>query len=396
MNILVLSKIYPADDLSPSETPVVHYFAREWVKMGHTVKVFVNYPTFPKILYGIIKPFENLISSYVGGPLPSFCLQRHYMQDGVDIYRLPLKKILPHGCFSNRTLQEQVDKIRLILDKINFIPDIIVGHWWNPQLFLLKSLKEIYKTKTALVLHSDISAIKRFKDWFYAIDCWGFRSESLQNAFLKLYGNNFKTFICYSGIPENMLKDSPRRIFPQKIKKYIFAGQLIKRKYPAEIISSIAKIYSQTDNLLITYIGVGEELKKIINYSRKYGLEKNVLILNRVPRLEVRKHMLQSDCFIMISKNEAFGLVYLEAMSAGCLVIASKNEGVDGIIKHGINGFLCEAGNVDELANLIEHINNLPIEVKQNISHAAIKTACDYTDMKVAERYLDTVINIVS
>ena len=42
----------------------------------------------------------------------------------------------------------------------------------------------------------------------------------------------------------------------------------------------------------------------------------------------------------MISKNEAFGLVYLEAMLAGCIV-ASRN-GIDGIIIDGYNGFLCD------------------------------------------------------
>ena len=42
----------------------------------------------------------------------------------------------------------------------------------------------------------------------------------------------------------------------------------------------------------------------------------------------------------MISQGEAFGLVYLEAMARGCITIASRGEGFDGIIKDGINGFL--------------------------------------------------------
>ena len=59
--------------------------------------------------------------------------------------------------------------------------------------------------------------------------------------------------------------------------------------------------------------------------------------------------MQMSECFIMVSKNETFGLVYLEAMLQGCIVVASKNEGIDGIIIHGENGFLCNAGDVNEL-----------------------------------------------
>lgn len=39
-----------------------------------------------------------------------------------------------------------------------------------------------------------------------------------------------------------------------------------------------------------------------------------------------------SDVFVMISKNEVFGLVYFEAMAFRCITIASRREGVDEII----------------------------------------------------------------
>lgn len=40
----------------------------------------------------------------------------------------------------------------------------------------------------------------------------------------------------------------------------------------------------------------------------------------------------------MISRNETFGVVYLEAMAAGCITIASRNVGYDGIIVDRVNG----------------------------------------------------------
>ena len=45
------------------------------------------------------------------------------------------------------------------------------------------------------------------------------------------------------------------------------------------------------------------------------------------------------NVWIMISKNETFGLVYLEAMARGCITIGSRNQGIDGVINHGVNGF---------------------------------------------------------
>lgn len=395
MNILILSKIYPAEDLSNAETPVVHYFAKEWVKQGHNVKVIVNYPTFPKAFYTITNHFENTLSSFLGSIPPRYCTQKKYQLDDVDIYRIPLKKYIPHGNFSKRTIRKQFHCIINYLEEIKFKPDIVIGHWWNPQLPLLKLIKDKINCKTALILHSDINAIRNYKSYFNGIDCWGFRSKALLNEFQKKFGLEYKTFICYSGIPEEMVNQTKKQFsFNKKTEKFIFVGQLIKRKYPAEIIKSIAKLYTSSDKFNITYIGAGKEKKRINFYTKKYSFQEHVQCLGRIPREDVRQHMSQSECFIMISKKEAFGLVYLEAMSAGCLVIASKNEGFDGIIEHGVNGFLCNAGDINNLSEIIYEINNLSNEEKERISRQAIKTAHIYTDSNVAQMYLDNILNL--
>ena len=48
--ILLLTTIYPAADLRYG-TPSVHYFTKEWVKMGYEVKVIHYQAVYPKILY---------------------------------------------------------------------------------------------------------------------------------------------------------------------------------------------------------------------------------------------------------------------------------------------------------------------------------------------------------
>ena len=89
----------------------------------------------------------------------------------------------------------------------------------------------------------------------------------------------------------------------------------------------------------------------------------------------------------------AFGLVYLEAMAKGCIVIGTKGQGIDGVIIDKVNGFLCEAKNIDELTEIFKRISSMPKEELKNISKNAIQTARQLTDEKAAKKYLDSVIN---
>ena len=119
-------------------------------------------------------------------------------------------------------------------------------------------------------------------------------------------------------------------------------------------------------------------------------------MLGRISRDEVVKQMDSHTIFVMISRAETFGLVYLEAMARGCITIASRDEGFDGIIHDGVNGFLCKAGDVDELSNLLSRIKSMPQAELQAICDNAIKTAHVLTDEKVANNYLNHLQNIIS
>ena len=57
---------------------------------------------------------------------------------------------------NEKILKKQLDSIYRKLDDYDFKPDIIIGHWGNPQLKLLKSMKiKLNPVKTVLTLHYD-------------------------------------------------------------------------------------------------------------------------------------------------------------------------------------------------------------------------------------------------
>lgn len=83
-------------------------------------------------------------------------------------------------------------------------------------------------------------------------------------------------------------------------------------------------------------------------------------------------------------------------MAAGCITIASKNEGFDGVIIDGYNGFLCEAGNVHELAAIYNKIALMSPDELRAISNNAIATANIMTDKLTAKQYIEDVIKHIT
>ena len=78
-------------------------------------------------------------------------------------------------------------------------------------------------------------------------------------------------------------------------------------------------------------------------------------------------------------------------MARGCITITSRNKGFDGIIINGENGFLCKAGDAEELALIMRRIESMSREEKVAMSERAIETAYSLTDYKAAEMYINDI-----
>ena len=75
-------------------------------------------------------------------------------------------------------------------------------------------------------------------------------------------------------------------------------------------------------------------------------------------------------------------------MAASCLTIASKDGGVDGIIINKDNGFLCHEADNKELRQILEDIIKYDNNKLTQIVKQGYKTVEEYSDYKVAEKYL--------
>lgn len=401
MNILLISTIYPRPEGNIG-THVCHFFTREWVKMGYGVRAVHIQAVYPRFFYWLARLAQKKIAAKASAVVythrENFAVR--YEMDNIQVCRIPVFKPIPHWAFTDKSIKSAEKEIIKFVKETDFEPDIIIGHFPNPQLRLLYDLKKIYpKSKTCEVLHlpeelDQLKSVygKALPMYMECVDIWGFRFKHLRELFAERYGKSKHSFICYSGVPEDYVLEGQKQI-KASVSEFIFVGEMIERKYPVKVLDALHQSYPDK-NFHINYVGEGSLKQNLIEIVKKEKLEDNVCILGKIPRDSIKEMYDRADCFIMISKGEAYGLVYLEAMARGCLTIASRNEGFDGVIVDGVNGFLCKAGDEDELGSIIKRINSLTPEERQQISENAIATAKRLTDYKAAKMYVDDVINV--
>ena len=394
MNLLILTSVYPQPDELAS-TPTVEYYCKEWSKQGHRIIVIHNSTRFIRLLYHIPKSICDYAASKLDHPMPTKAtavfLKRE--EDGVTIYRLPIFKLLPYKKFSERTLRKQFDSICTILEENECVPDLIIGHWVNPQVLLLPMLKERFHAKTSIVFHNDCSdkAVQMLdlKNVITKIDAVGCRSITYAHLVQSKLKLKKEPFVCYSGVPDELVQNNKEGVNSRN--QYIYVGRLVSYKNVDAIIKALNKAYKDSE-YCFHIIGEGYERDNLETLAQSLGCKEKVVFHGTKSREEVFDLLSNCGCFIMISNNETFGMVYVEAMLKGCITVGSKGGGIDGVIKDGINGFLCKQGDSEELAKVIEKIRKLNDSEINIIRNNAIETASNMSDSNVARKYLEDVI----
>jgi glycosyltransferase involved in cell wall biosynthesis len=148
-------------------------------------------------------------------------------------------------------------------------------------------------------------------------------------------------------------------------------------------------------NWNFSIIGSGDEEEKLKNQAQHLNLSDNVKFCGQYNRDDVIRNLLKSDIFILPSYDETLGLAYLEAMACGCITIGSENEGIDGIIVDGENGFLCDPFDDRSISIKLleavtlkpEHLNNILENVKKTIRNFSIR--------QKSKEYLDHVNTLI-
>ncbi|MDD4289816.1 MAG: glycosyltransferase family 4 protein [Patescibacteria group bacterium] len=145
--------------------------------------------------------------------------------------------------------------------------------------------------------------------------------------------------------------------------KILCVQRLVKSKGVDILIKAIDKIVrNNTIDIFLDIVGDGEERIYLENLVKSKELNNVITFHGNIKNEKIVQYYKNSDIFVFPTLSEGFGIVLLEAMASGNIIIASNCCSIPDIIKDNNNGILFQSGNIDDLTiklkNVIENIDH--------------------------------------
>lgn len=115
------------------------------------------------------------------------------------------------------------------------------------------------------------------------------------------------------------------------------------------LIKVLPRIVKGDNDLVCVIVGEGDDRGRLETLARGLNIQEHVLFLGKVEREELPSIYRMADLFVLPSKKEGFGIVFLEALASGVPVIAGNQDGSVDALLDGELGQLIDPDSEEEL-----------------------------------------------
>ncbi len=170
---------------------------------------------------------------------------------------------------------------------------------------------------------------------------------------------------------------------------FLFVGSGFARKGLDVLLHALARL---PERAVLLVVGKDKQLSRYRRACKRLNIAERVHFVGR--QEDVKPYYGAADVLVHPSLYEPFGNVVLEALACALPVIVSNKCGAGDLVKHGVNGFVCDALDSAELA---EHMDTLLNKKRvANFAKVARKSAESHTLEHVAESLVKLYHSLLS
>lgn len=300
-----------------------------------------------------------------------------------------------------------LNKVQAVLGYIwSYKPDVVNVTGWAGDLSLTLSIVFSFLLGKKVVISNESTSFDHQRSFF---------KELLKKVLVKMsngfiaFGKTSKEYLIELGAkPDQFIEQKGAVVDDKKIREvfekakiehylpdviktsynFIYVGRIIGVKNIPILVRAFQNLKSkivEAENWGLIILGNGlldEEIEKLIEVQNKHIYKFNAVDWQGVP-----KYFSQSDCLVLPSNSEPWGLVVNEAMICGLGVIVSDSCGCkDDLVQD--NGYIFESGNQNSLENAMKSfvMDKPKIEIMKSNSLEIIK---DFKVDEVAKRIVN-------
>lgn len=288
---------------------------------------------------------------------------KYNVEDGLKTYRYKNYNYIPKNPLMFKVFNKRMEKLYKEIVKKEGAIDIIHAQssLWGG--ISAAYIAEKYNIPLVITEHSSVERGPYVKKSYIPFICDSYKKaqkvitvgNGLKNEIESLSGRHDIEVI-------GNLVDLSKFTIKKRIKneKFIFFSLafLEGEKGFDTLIKSFAKKFKDKEAVL--YIGGdGSQRSWLEALTVENGVKDQIIFLGALSRDDVAKWMNKCDCFVLPSRYETFGVVYIEALASGRPVIGALNGGAEDIINN-LNGYLIPIDDIDILAEkMIEVYDNI-------------------------------------
>jgi glycosyltransferase involved in cell wall biosynthesis len=167
----------------------------------------------------------------------------------------------------------------------------------------------------------------------------------------------------------------------------VTVAHLVARKRHADVLRALAVLGDRHPRLRYRVIGDGPERPALESLAARLEVSDRVDFLGQLPPEEALAAARRCTLFVMPSTEEAFGVVYIEAMAGGLPAIGCRGEpGPEEIAAAGDGFVLVPPGDIERLTQRIDELLADPHRLREAGQRARSTVAANFTWERCGEQ----------
>lgn len=239
-------------------------------------------------------------------------------------------------------------------------PDIIHAHFVQ-YAYMASFLKERYKIPLVVTEHSADVNQTHIRRSIYKIAQKAYRkADSVIAVSQPLEQQIFEKFGVKSCVISNIINFDCFQYTDRKTGdsfQFISVGGLVPDKGMDILIDGFYDAFGVRATERLVIFGEGSERVRLEEKIQNYGLENQICLMGLRDRNDIYTEMKKSNCFVLASMSETFGMAYVEALATGIPVIATKCGGPEEFVNES-NGIIVSVGDASQISSALKKMRH--------------------------------------